>query len=188
MNHIYETERYPLPAQHNFPIKIRKGKSKKYDNYGNSSTYVGLTNLSSSIDFIPPEKLIIPKSNIEKQAKSILTLQSHPALFRAYQILLAEDKTKEPDGQSWTHKFRPRRANEILTGHTQGVELRNWMAGNRKVVVQPKEMDDFIVDESDQEQDVVVAGHVVRGTVDRGRPGAMAPGACRATSEPRQTS
>ena len=155
MSHIYDNEQQQPPLPHHFHVKIRKGKRTDHKNYGNSSTYASLTNFSPSIDFIPPQKSIIPKSNIEKEAQSILTRQSHHALFRAYQILLAEDKSKDPDGQSWTHKFRPRRADEVLTGQTQGIDLRNWMAGNRKIVtsIVPKEMDDFIIDESEEEEE-----------------------------------
>jgi hypothetical protein len=155
MNHVYDHEPRLTLLPHNFSTKIRKGKSTNCDKYGNTLLYASLINFSPSVDFIPPEKLIIPKSSIEKEAQSILTPQSHYALFRAYQILLAEDKSKDPDGESWSHRFRPRRADEVLTGQTEGIDLRDWMSGNRKIVtsIVPSEMDDFIVDESEEEEE-----------------------------------
>ena len=154
VSHIYESETSHSLPPHHLPIKLRKGKSRSCDYYAGSSSYASLVNFPTSVDFIPPEKLIIPKSNIENQAQSILTPQSHRALFRAYNILLREDRLKDPDGQSWTNKFRPHRADEVLA--PQGLELRNWMAGNRKIVslIRDPEMDDFIVDdESESESD-----------------------------------
>jgi hypothetical protein len=154
MNHIYEKELNPSFTPQNLPINLRKGKSISRDYFVDSFTYAFSTNFTTSKpEFIPPEKLIIAKSSIEQQAQSILTPQSHKALLRAYQILRNEDKLKDPDGQSWTHKFRPRRADEILP--SQGLELRDWMIGNRKIVMSiiPEEMDDFIDDDDYDDDD-----------------------------------
>ena len=148
MNHIYDRD--PLtPATQQFHFKQKKGKTKEHQHIYDLSTYKTLVNLYPSVVFLPPEKLILPKSEIEDAARSLLSSTSHRALLRAFQILTRETQTIDPDGQLWTYKFRPRRADEVLCLGSSAIALRNWMTGDRKPISVgiPKEMDDFIVDD-----------------------------------------
>lgn len=151
MCHIYEAESESVASLNpsHLCLNRKKGKSTHRNYQGEPTTYTNLINFTNSVDFIPPEKLIVAKSDVEKEAKSILTSCPHHALLRANQILLKEGRSRDPDGQIWTHKFRPRRAAEVLCSHTQAIDLRDWITGDRKIVPPPKEMDDFIVDEDD---------------------------------------
>jgi hypothetical protein len=147
MNHIYERDPPTISSRPSVPFKPKKGKSTHHSFHASSSDYSNLTSYKTTTDFIPPSKLIIPKSQIIEQAKSLLKPNSHHALLRAFQILLNEDQTTDPDGQIWTHKFRPRHATEVLTSNPGPTQLHNWIAGDRKHVAPPQEMDDFVVDD-----------------------------------------
>jgi hypothetical protein len=160
MNHVHGNQPSHRPEHHHLPLKQKKGKSKmQYDRQGDNTAYSNLINLTTSIDFIPPEKLVIPKQAIISEAQKLLSPHSHHALFRAYKILCDEKPWQDGlDGETWTHKFRPRRADEILCGNTSGIELRDWMEGKRKVILTsaiPEEMDDFIVDDDDVSDDPI---------------------------------
>ena len=130
-------------------LKQRKGKATLHNHHG---SYSSLANIYQSVDFIPPERTTYPKSQIQDLAKQVLSPNCHHALLRAYKILCNEARTRAPDGIAWTYKFRPRRSDEILCGNDAGLQLRNWMAGDRKLVHSttsniPAEMEDFIVDD-----------------------------------------
>jgi hypothetical protein len=153
MNHVHDL---PPTVSHNprpQSLKQKKGKTRELQYHGDPTAYASLVDLRTTVDFIPPEKLILPKSEIVKTAESLISPQSHPALLRAFKILCTEDRRKDPDGVAWTYKFRPRRGKEILCSHNAGMELRDWIAGNRKHVLPAttivNDMDDFIVDEEE---------------------------------------
>jgi ATPase family associated with various cellular activities (AAA) len=149
MNHIYTDTPNPPVIPHSLPLKQKKGKTS-YRNYQGS--YTNLIKHTTSIDFIPPEKLVIPKSDIVKDAQKLATPKSHWSFLRAFQILCEEDRMKDPDGEPWTYKFRPRTAEEILCSQDQGIELRDWMGGKRKIIDPSlKEMNDFIVNDEDSD-------------------------------------
>ena len=147
MNHIYEHDSTSIPKFIRTAVKLKKGKSSRHTADVATSEYTNLVSCHPTIDFIPPEKLIISKTSIIDQAKSLLKPNCHHALLRAFQILLNEDRTADPDGLAWCYKFRPRRANEVLTSNNASIALRDWIAGNRKHVSVPQGMEDFIVDD-----------------------------------------
>ena len=147
LNHIYERDSTSIPKFIRIAVKLKKGKSPRHTADVAPSEYTNLISCHPTIDFIPPEKLIMSKTSIIDQAKSLLKPNCHHALLRAFQILLNEDRTADPDGLAWCSKFRPRRANEVLTSNNASVALRAWIAGNRKHVSPPQEMEDFIVDD-----------------------------------------
>jgi len=149
MNHIHDNPAHQARIERHMTLKQRKGKATLHNHHG---SYSSLANIYKSVDFIPPERTTYPKSQIQDLAKQVLSPNCHHALLRAYKILCNEDRTKDPDGIAWTYKFRPRRSDEILCGNDAGLQLRNWMAGDRKLVHPttssiPAEMEDFIVDD-----------------------------------------
>lgn len=156
LNHIHEPYSLPLLSQR-LSFKQKKGKTLDDSYYYHPSAYTSLTNIYPSTTFIPPEKLILPKSEIEARARALLTDHSHRSLLRAYQILTTEAREIDSDGQIWTHKFRPRRADEVLCHGSSAIDFRDWMAGDRKHIPMsiPKEMDDFIVDDDEREESAV---------------------------------
>jgi len=154
MNHIHgNSPIQPVSETRPNSLKQRKGKSKQHHYQADFQAHNSLINLSSSIDFIPPEKLVLPISQLDEHMLAILNDFPHPALKRVYHIF----KTQERETSSlWTYHFRPHSAVEVLCSENEAVDLQTWMLGNRKIVSVPHEMDDFIVtsDEEDEMFDV----------------------------------
>lgn len=150
MSHVHDNPSV-VRMERRTALKQKKGKATYYNHHG---SYSSLANIYPSTDLIPPTKTIYSKSQIQDLAKEVLSPSSHHALLRAYKILCNEDRTKDPDGMAWTYKFRPRRSDEILVGNDAGLQLRNWVSGDRKLSTNPSipaEMEDFIVDDTEDD-------------------------------------
>jgi len=154
MNHIYERESEEPIERIPLSLKRKKGKSVCIDHRTNDpQSYLDLADFNTPITFIPPTKLILSKAEILRRAKLLVKPESPKAFHRALHILQSQDRDREPESELWIHKFRPRLADEILS--PQGLELRDWITGNRKIVssTPPNDSDDFIVDDVSVSED-----------------------------------